>query len=84
MTHNAIRQAGYWIINGRSAVFKFIAKCVKCRKLRGATEVQKMAILPEERVKPSPPVEGRSDSCVPIKAQILWEHEPNSKGLSEN
>ena len=55
MTHNAIRQAGYWIINGRSAVFKFIAKCVKCRKLRGASGVQKMATLPEERVNPSSP-----------------------------
>ena len=55
MTHNAIRQAGYCIINGRSAMFKLIAKCVNCRKLRGATGVQKMAILPEERVKPSPP-----------------------------
>ena len=55
MTHNAMRQAGYWIINGRPAVFKFIAKCVKCRKLRGTSGVQKMAVLPEERINPSPP-----------------------------
>ena len=34
MAHNSIRQAGYWIINGRSAVFSFIARCVKCCKLR--------------------------------------------------
>ena len=55
MTHNTMRQAGYWIINGRSTVFKFIAKCVKCRKLRRTSGVQKMAVLPEERVNPSPP-----------------------------
>ena len=55
MTHNAIRQAGYWIINGRSAVFKFIAKCIKCCELRGTSGVQKMAVLPEERVNLSPP-----------------------------
>lgn len=55
MTYNAITQVGYWIKNGRSAVFKFIAKCVKCHKFRGASGVQKMAALPEELVHPSPP-----------------------------
>ncbi len=55
MTHNAIRQAGYWIINGRSAVFSFIARCVKCRKLRAPTAIQKMSDLPEERVNPTTP-----------------------------
>ncbi len=55
MTHNAIRQAGYWIINGRSAVFNFIARCVKCRKLRAPTAIQKMSDLPEERVNPTTP-----------------------------
>ena len=39
MIHNAIRQAEYWIINGRSAVFHFIAECITCRKLHGSTEV---------------------------------------------
>ena len=34
MTHNAIRQAGYYIINGRSAVSHVVAKCVTCRRLR--------------------------------------------------
>ena len=55
MTHNAIRQAGYWIINGRSVVHYFIQKCVTCRKLRGRFQVQKMAELPAERATPSSP-----------------------------
>ncbi|KAK3736794.1 hypothetical protein QZH41_011744 [Actinostola sp. cb2023] len=38
MTHNAIRQAGYHIINGRSEISHLIAKCITCRKLRSRTE----------------------------------------------
>lgn len=34
ITHNAIRQAGYWIIDGRSSVVRIISKCVTCRRLR--------------------------------------------------
>ena len=55
MTHNAIRQAGYYIINGRSMISHIIAKCVTCRKLRGRTQDQKMSDLPPERLTPSPP-----------------------------
>ena len=55
VTHNAIRQAGYWIINGRSAVSHLITNCPTCRKLRGRTQVQKIADLHEERVTPAPP-----------------------------
>ena len=36
MTHNQIRSSGFWIVGGSSAVADFIAKCVRCRKLRGA------------------------------------------------
>ena len=50
MTHNALRQAGYWIINGRSSVSRLLRKCTICRKLRGPAQVQKMANLPEERI----------------------------------
>ena len=35
ITHNGIRQAGYWIINGRSVVSRVIHGCFMCRKLRG-------------------------------------------------
>ena len=55
MTHNAIRQAGYYIINGRSVVSHIIAKCVICRKLRGRVQDQKMSDLPPERLTPAPP-----------------------------
>ena len=55
MTHNAIRQAGYHIINGRSAVSHVVAKCVTCRRLRGHAQDQKMADLPPERTTPAPP-----------------------------
>ncbi|KAK3718426.1 hypothetical protein QZH41_004009 [Actinostola sp. cb2023] len=41
MTHNAIRQAGYHIINGRSEISHLIAKCITCRKLRSRTEGEK-------------------------------------------
>ncbi|XP_031549049.1 uncharacterized protein LOC116286634 [Actinia tenebrosa] len=55
ITHNAIRQAGFHIINGRSVVSSVIAKCVPCRKMRGKFQEQKMSDLPSERVDPSPP-----------------------------
>ena len=54
MIHNAIRQAGFYIINGRSVVTHIIAKCFVCRKSRGHTHDQKMADLPSERVTPAP------------------------------
>ena len=55
MTHNALHQAGYWIINGRSSISYLLQRCVTCRKLRGSAQVQRMANLPEERLTPAPP-----------------------------
>lgn len=55
MTHNAMRQAGFYLINGRSVVSHYISKCVTCRRLRGRREEQKMADLPTERITPAPP-----------------------------
>ena len=55
VTHNVIRQAGYWIIDGSSSVARAISKCVTCRKLRGRALTQKMSDLPEERVSPTAP-----------------------------
>lgn len=55
MTHNEIRSASYWVIGGSSAVSNHIAQCVKCRKLRGTPQDQKMADLPEDRLEPAPP-----------------------------
>ena len=55
MTHNALRQTGYWIIDGRSSISHQLQRCVTCRKFRGSPQVQKMANLPEERLTPVPP-----------------------------
>jgi hypothetical protein len=43
MTLAAIRSSGFWIIAGGSALARHISKCVTCRKLRAATQHQKMA-----------------------------------------
>ena len=55
MTHNSIRSSGFWIIGGVSPVSNHISKCVKCRKVRGELQKQRMADLPEDRLEPSPP-----------------------------
>ena len=55
ITQNELRQRGYWIIGGSSAVSNCISQCVTCRKLRGSLQLQKMADLPVDRVEPSPP-----------------------------
>eukprot|EP00794_Sanderia_malayensis_P004021 gene4021-4570_t len=55
MTLNEIRSSGYWIINANSKVRQFISRCVRCRSLRRKLGEQKMADLPEERVKEAPP-----------------------------
>ena len=55
MTHNALRQAGYWIINRRASVSQLLRKCTIRRKLRVPAQVQKVANLPEERVTPASP-----------------------------
>ena len=55
MTVNEVRSNGFWIIGLGSTVAYHIHRCVQCRKLRGPTEVQKMADLPEERLEPTPP-----------------------------
>ena len=55
MTINEVRASGFWVLGLSSAVSGMISRCVRCRKLRGVTQVQKMAELPEDRVEPSPP-----------------------------
>ncbi|XP_070547952.1 uncharacterized protein [Ptychodera flava] len=54
-THNSIRQHGYWIISGSSAVSQLIHQCVICRKMRRATQTQKMGDLPSDRIEEAPP-----------------------------
>ena len=55
MTHNEVRQRGYWIIGGTSVVANLVSKFVICRKLRAPLVQQKLADLPEDRVEPAPP-----------------------------
>ncbi|XP_038055961.1 uncharacterized protein LOC119727951 [Patiria miniata] len=55
MTVNQIRMNGFWIIGCSSAVSYYISKCVRCRKLFGQVQEQKMADLPEDRLEPAPP-----------------------------
>lgn len=55
LTLNQLRSNGYWVINGNAAVRSFIARCVRCRYLRGTVGEQKMANLPNSRLEPGPP-----------------------------
>ena len=55
MTHNELRQKGYWVLGGSSAVSHHISKCVVCKRNRGTLEMQKMADFPPDRVEPAPP-----------------------------
>ena len=51
----AIRQAGYWIADGRPTVARTISKCVTCRRFRGQLQTQKMSDLAEKRVTQAAP-----------------------------
>ena len=55
ITHGAVRQGGYWIISGQSAVSKVLQSCITCKKSRGQTLTQLMSDLPEDRLEPTPP-----------------------------
>ena len=48
-TVNELRSSGFWILNCCQAVSSTIYKCITCKKLRGKTEEQKMADLPNDR-----------------------------------
>ena len=54
-TLNEIRSNGYWIIGGTSSVSRYILSCIRCRKLRGPAQSQKMSDLPEDRLHQAPP-----------------------------
>ena len=55
MTMNQLRMSGYWFIGCRILVSSIINKCVKCQRLRGTVQDQKMSDLPKDRANPSPP-----------------------------
>ena len=51
LTEGAVRSNGYWILGGKRQISSIIHKCVRCRKLRGRLQYQKMADLPVDRLK---------------------------------
>ena len=55
ITLNKIRANGYWIIGASTVASKVIHRCIACRKLRGKTQEQRMADLPNDRLEESPP-----------------------------
>ena len=55
MTLNELRQRGYWVFGGTSAVGCLISKCTICKRFRARPQVQKMADLPKDRTEPVPP-----------------------------
>ena len=55
ITTQAIGSNDFEIIGCSSAVASQIASCVECRRLRGPTQDQKLADLPEDRLEPAPP-----------------------------
>ena len=55
MTLNEVRLNGFWIISGSLVVSSIISSCVKCKKLPGAVQEQRMSDLPEDRLETAPP-----------------------------
>lgn len=55
MTLNEVRSNGFWVVSGSSVVANMISSCVKCQKLRGAVQEQRMSDLPEDRLESTPP-----------------------------
>ena len=46
-TLNEVRSSGYWIIGCSGLISKLIHNCTTCKRLRAATQEQKMADLPK-------------------------------------
>lgn len=75
-THSNLRQNGFWIINGSSAVSQMISQCVPCKRLRGNLQTQKMADLPVDRLTEEPPftytaVDFFGPFCIKEKRSVL-------------
>ena len=53
-TLGLIRSSGFWIVGGKRAVNSAINNCIKCKKLRGRQQTQKIADLPIDDLLPHP------------------------------
>ena len=62
ITSNKIQASGYWIIGASAAIPSIISKCIKCCKLRGTVQEQRMAELLDDRVEPAPPCTNQGGS----------------------
>ena len=54
MTLNEVRSNGFWITSGSVVVSSIISSFVKCKKLHGAVQEQRMSDLPEDRLETAP------------------------------
>ena len=54
MTLNEVGSNGFWVVGGPSVVANIISSCVKCQRLRGAVQEQRMSDLPEDSLEPTP------------------------------
>ena len=55
VTFNELRQCGYWIIGGTSAVSNLMVKCESCKRFRGFCQTQKMSDLLKDSLELLPP-----------------------------
>ena len=55
ITLNEVRSNRFWVINGSSIVASLISSCVKCQRLCGAVQEQRMSDLPQDRHESTPP-----------------------------
>ena len=54
-TLGLIRSSGLWIVGGKRLVNRIINSYIKCKKLRGRQQIQKITDLPKARLTPAPP-----------------------------
>ena len=55
MILNEVRNSGFWVLHGSSAVRKLISQCVLCLPMRGKSGGEKMQYLPSDRMEEAPP-----------------------------
>ncbi len=82
ITHCAIRQAGYWLVNGHHTVAKELSDCVTCKKLRGPALEQRMADLPTDRIEATPPFTNVGFDVFGPWFKVVSFHTPHNKSIT--